>query len=70
MTIVTSFRRGIWYVTNWQGALTFELHTEDLLFSAGVGFLFGAIAVYAIKKVMKLAAIVIGLFLAGLTYLS
>ena len=43
---------------------------EDLLFSAGGGFLFGAVAGYAIKKVMKIAAVVIGLFVAGLAYLS
>jgi uncharacterized membrane protein (Fun14 family) len=44
---------------NWQGALTSELPAEDFLFSAGGGFLFGAVAGYAVKKVMKLAAIVI-----------
>ena len=43
---------------------------EDLLFSAGGGFLFGAIAGYAIKKVMKIAAVVVGLFVPGLAYLS
>jgi uncharacterized membrane protein (Fun14 family) len=43
---------------------------EDLLFSAGGGFLFGALAGYAIKKVMKIAAVVVGLFVAGLAYLS
>ena len=43
---------------------------EDFLFSAGGGFLFGAVAGYAIKKVMKIAAVVIGLFVAGLAYLS
>ena len=43
---------------------------EDFLFSAGGGFLFGAVAGYAIKKVMKIAAVVIGLFLAGLAYIS
>ena len=42
----------------------------NCLFSAGGGFLFGAVAGYAIKKVMKLAAIVIGLFVVGLAYLS
>ena len=55
---------------NRQGVLTFELPTEEFLFSAGGGFLFGTVAGYAIKKVMKLAAIIIGLFVAGLTYLS
>ena len=43
---------------------------EDFLFSAGGGFLFGAVAGYAIKKVMKIAAVIIGLFVAGLAYLS
>jgi uncharacterized membrane protein (Fun14 family) len=46
------------------------LPVEDFLFSAGGGFLFGAVAGYAIKKVMKLAAVVIGLFVTGLAYLS
>ncbi len=43
---------------------------EDLLFSAGGGFLLGAVAGYAIKEVMKIAAVVIGLFVAALAYLS
>jgi uncharacterized membrane protein (Fun14 family) len=46
------------------------LPVEDFLFSPGGGFLFGAVAGYAIKKVMKIAAVVIGLFVAGLAYLS
>jgi uncharacterized membrane protein (Fun14 family) len=46
------------------------LPVEDFLFSAGGGFLLGAVAWYAIKKVMKIAAVVIGLFVAALTYLS
>jgi len=46
------------------------LPVEDFLFSAGGGFLFGAVAGYAIKKVMKIAVVVIGLFVVGLTYLS
>jgi uncharacterized membrane protein (Fun14 family) len=46
------------------------LPVEDFLFSAGGGFLFGAVAGYAIKKVMKITAVVIGLFVAGLAYLS
>jgi uncharacterized membrane protein (Fun14 family) len=55
---------------NWQGVQVSELPVEDLLFSVGGGFLLGAVAGYAIKKVMKIAAVVIGLFLAGLVYLS
>ena len=43
---------------------------EYFLFSAGGGFLFGVVAGYAIKNVMKIAAVVIGLFVAGLAYLS
>ena len=43
-----------------------ELPVEELVFSAGGGFLFGAVAGYAIKKVMKIAAVVVGLFVAGL----
>ena len=42
---------------------------QELLFSAGGGFLFGAVAGYAIKKVMKIAAVVVGLFVAALAYL-
>jgi uncharacterized membrane protein (Fun14 family) len=47
-----------------------ELPVEDFLFSAGGGFLLGAVTGYAIKKVMKIAAIIIGLFVAALTALS
>lgn len=43
---------------------------ENILFSAGSGFLFGAVAGYAIKKVMKIAAVAIGLFVVVLSYLS
>ena len=32
--------------------------------------MFGAVAGYAIKKVMKIAALVVGLFVAGLVFLS
>jgi uncharacterized membrane protein (Fun14 family) len=46
------------------------LPVEDFLFSAGGGFLFGVVAGFAIKKVMKIAAVVIGLFVAALAYLS
>jgi uncharacterized membrane protein (Fun14 family) len=47
-----------------------ELPVEDFLFSAGGGFLLGAVGGYAIKKVMKVAAVVVGLFVAALAYLS
>ena len=50
--------------------LTSELSVEDFIFSAGGGFLFGAVAGYAIKKLMKIAAVVSGLFVVGLGYLS
>ena len=43
---------------------------EEFVFSAGGGFLFGTAAGYAIKKVMKIAAVVVGLFVAALAYLS
>jgi len=43
---------------------------EDILFSAGGGFLFGAAAWYAIRKLIKLAAIVMALFIVALSYLS
>ena len=43
---------------------------EDFLFSVVGGFLFGAVAGYAIKKVMKVAAVVVGLFVVVLAYLS
>jgi uncharacterized membrane protein (Fun14 family) len=42
------------------------LSIENLVFAGGDGFLFGAVAGYAIKKVMKIAAVVIGLFVVGL----
>ena len=35
-----------------------------------MGFLFGAVAGYAIKKVMKIGAVIVGLFVAGLASLS
>jgi uncharacterized membrane protein (Fun14 family) len=47
-----------------------KLQIEEVVFSAGGGFLFGTAAGYAIKKVMKIAAVVIGLFVAALAYLS
>ncbi|MGA9153334.1 MAG: FUN14 domain-containing protein [Candidatus Nitrosopolaris sp.] len=43
---------------------------ENLLFSTGSGFLLGAVAGYAIKKLLKIAAVVIGLFVTVLVYLS
>jgi uncharacterized membrane protein (Fun14 family) len=46
------------------------LPIENLVFSAGGGFLFGTAAGFAIKKVMKIVAIIIGLFVVGLSYLS
>jgi uncharacterized membrane protein (Fun14 family) len=46
------------------------LPVEDFLFSAGGGFVLVVVAGYAIKKVMKIAAVVIGLFVAALAYLS
>ena len=50
--------------------MTSSLPLENFVFSASGGFLFGAVAGYAIKKVMKIAAVVIGLFVAALAFLS
>jgi uncharacterized membrane protein (Fun14 family) len=47
-----------------------DLPLEDFVFLAGGGFLFGTAAGYAIKKGMKIAAVVVGLFVAALAYLS
>jgi uncharacterized membrane protein (Fun14 family) len=47
-----------------------NLPLEDFVFSTGGGFLLGPAAGFAIKKVMKIAAVVIGLFVAALAYLS
>jgi uncharacterized membrane protein (Fun14 family) len=38
--------------------------------SIGGGFVTGALAGYAIKKVMKIAAVIVGLFIAALAYLQ
>ena len=38
--------------------------------SVGGGFIVGALAGYAIKKVMKIAAIIVGLLIAALAYLE
>jgi len=50
--------------------VTSSLPLENFVFSASGGFLFDAVAGYAIKKVMKIAAVVIGLFVAALAFLS
>jgi uncharacterized membrane protein (Fun14 family) len=38
--------------------------------SLGGGFVAGALAGYAVKKVMKIAAVIVGLFIAALAYLE
>ena len=38
--------------------------------TVGGGFLLGFVTAYAIKKVIKLAAIIVGLFIAALAYLQ
>jgi uncharacterized membrane protein (Fun14 family) len=38
--------------------------------TVGGGFLIGFITAYAIKKVIKLAAVIVGLFIAALAYLE
>ncbi len=40
------------------------------MFAGGGGFLFGVFAGYAMKKVMKIAAVIIELFVVALPYLS
>lgn len=47
-----------------------QLAFEDIIFSAGGGILFGALAGYSVRKLMKLAAIILGLFIVALAYLS
>lgn len=41
-----------------------------LISTVGGGFLAGALAGYVLKKVMKVAAIIVGLFIAALGYLE
>jgi uncharacterized membrane protein (Fun14 family) len=60
----------LWIIPGLWGQVYNKLSIENLVFSAGGGFLFGAVAGYAIMKVMKIAAVVIGLFVVGLSYLS
>jgi len=64
---VLTIARGCGYLEN---KAYCNLPLEDLLFSGGGGFLFGALAGYAIKKVLKIAAVVVGLFVAGLAFLA
>jgi uncharacterized membrane protein (Fun14 family) len=52
------------------GVVDSELQIEEFVFSAGGGFLFGTAAGFAIKKVMKIAAVVVGLFVTAIAYLS
>jgi uncharacterized membrane protein (Fun14 family) len=47
-----------------------QLALEDIIFSGDGGFLFGAVAGFALKKLMKLAATVVGFFVVALSYLS
>jgi uncharacterized membrane protein (Fun14 family) len=42
-----------------------ELPVKDFVSSAGDGLLFGAVVGYAIKKLMKIAAVVVDLFVVG-----
>jgi uncharacterized membrane protein (Fun14 family) len=41
-----------------------------LVSTIGGGFLAGVLAGYALKKVMKIAAVIVGLFIAALAYLE
>jgi uncharacterized membrane protein (Fun14 family) len=47
-----------------------EFAYEDIVFSSGAGFLFGVVVGYAIRKLIKLGAIIVGLFVVALSYLS
>ena len=48
-----------------------ELQIEEIVFSGAGGFLFGTAGGYAIKKVIKIAAVVIDLFVVAIhTYLQ
>ena len=42
---------------------------ENLAVTTGGGFFVGAIIGYALKRVLKILAIVVGVFFAGLLYL-
>ena len=44
--------------------------SESLAVTIGVGFFGGILIGYAMKKVIKIAAVVAGLFLAALAYLQ
>lgn len=43
---------------------------ETLVAPAGGGLLFGFVAGYALKKIMKIGAIIVGLFILGLAFLQ
>lgn len=43
---------------------------ENLVLAVGGGFFVGVLVGYALKKVIKFVAIVVGLFFAGLAYLQ
>jgi uncharacterized membrane protein (Fun14 family) len=53
-----------------KGVVASELQINEFVFSTGDGFLFGTAAGFAIKKVMKIAVVVVGLFVAAPAYLS
>jgi uncharacterized membrane protein (Fun14 family) len=44
-----------------------ESPVKNFVSSVGDGLLFGAVVGYAIKKLMKITAVVVGLFAAGMT---
>jgi len=46
------------------------LDVLPLVGTVGGGFLAGALAGYALKKVMKIAAVIVGLFIAAFAYLE
>jgi uncharacterized membrane protein (Fun14 family) len=46
------------------------MDVEPIGLTVGGGFIAGALIGYALKKVVKIAAVIVGLFFAGLAYLE
>jgi uncharacterized membrane protein (Fun14 family) len=46
------------------------MNSENLSATMGGGFFAGLLVGYALKKVVKVAAVVVGLFFAGIAYLQ
>ena len=61
-------RRAIHHRTGWQ--MTTATDVMPFARTIGGGFFIGLLAGYAIKKIIKIAAVIIGLFIAALAYLE